>query len=261
MGFAELFQLSGLPSRQTVGIGERLHDPSVDRETFQPTEAEKRNASGHLRADAWQRLQFGQQVGGRQGREFFGPVRAGEELLGGAAQIGRAVTQRTCAQNGIIGARNCLPRRQRMETAAQRFAEFRGQSGDHDANLLNTFIGTAKKTDQRLMRILTQNTEPGIGRASGPKHGIGAPRQRLGETGLRAVGIEIMPQGALGMRRALLATPLQPLWTGANGGERATKDADPAAVGGKRPAESLPAIHLLSERTGGNILGEPQGPP
>ena len=78
---------------------------------------------------------------------------------------------------------------------------------------------------------------------------------------LRTLGVEIMSDGALGVRRAFLAAPLQALRAGANGGERAAEDADPAAIGGKRPAEGLPAVHLLGERASGNILGEPQRPP
>jgi len=79
-----------------------------------------------------------------------------------------------------------------VEIAAQRFAQFRGQGGNHDTNLQDTLVRAAEESDQRLMRILAQDTQTGIGRARGPKHGIGTPRQRLGEPGLYALGVEIM---------------------------------------------------------------------
>ena len=48
----ELLERGRLPSAQAVSVGERLDDPGVDRETFQPAETEERDTSRDLGADA-----------------------------------------------------------------------------------------------------------------------------------------------------------------------------------------------------------------
>jgi len=57
----ELLELRRLPLPQTIGVGERLDDPSIDRETFEPAEAEERDACGDFRTHARQGLEFGEQ--------------------------------------------------------------------------------------------------------------------------------------------------------------------------------------------------------